>query len=132
MNTSGERNRSVRNTKRKLKECLLELLKNKPLKDVSVKELTDKVDINRGTFYTHYQDVDAMVAELEDKFLEDFQLMLEALDRKSPEMLHIFINCIDQNRELVSILLSSNCPKNGEYCKREALQNLQTKAPRNL
>ena len=56
MNRSGEENRSVRNTKRRLREGLLRLLEQKPINEISVKELTELVDVNRGTFYFHYQD----------------------------------------------------------------------------
>ncbi len=45
--------RRVRRTKRLLLESLTSLMKEKPIKDISVKELTDLADINRGTFYLH-------------------------------------------------------------------------------
>ena len=57
MNKAGEENRSVRNTKRRLRDGLLQLLDRKPINEISVKELTDLVDVNRGTFYFHYQDI---------------------------------------------------------------------------
>ncbi|MFR8336708.1 MAG: TetR-like C-terminal domain-containing protein [Eisenbergiella massiliensis] len=42
--------RRVRKTKARLTEVLLTLMKEKEVKDISVKELSDLADINRGTF----------------------------------------------------------------------------------
>lgn len=120
MNTSGELNRSVRNTKRKLSEGLLEILKDKPLNQVSVKELTDKVDVNRGTFYFHYQDVYAMVKEMEDRFLLDFGVAMDALEHKSRNFLNILLKCLSDNIDLCSILLSAN----GDYAFVERMKGI--------
>ena len=40
MNKSGNQNRSVRNTKKRLKEALLTLLQKKPVNEISVTELS--------------------------------------------------------------------------------------------
>ena len=74
MNKAGEENRSVRNTKRRLREGLLELLDRKPINEISVKELTDLVDVNRGTFYFHYQDIFDLLHNIETEFFEQFDL----------------------------------------------------------
>ncbi|MCQ2411481.1 MAG: TetR family transcriptional regulator C-terminal domain-containing protein [Sphaerochaetaceae bacterium] len=120
MNTSGENNRSVRNTKKKLSEGLLEILKTKPLNQVSIKELTEKVDVNRGTFYFHYQDVYSMVKEMEDKFLLDFAVAMDALEHKSRDFLNILLKCLSDNMDLCSILLSAN----GDYAFVERMKDL--------
>ena len=49
--------RRVRKTRRQLKECLTHLLKEKKIQDITVRELAEMADINRGTFYLHYKDV---------------------------------------------------------------------------
>ncbi len=49
--------RRVRKTRRQLKECLTRLLKEKKIQDITVRELAEMADINRGTFYLHYKDV---------------------------------------------------------------------------
>ena len=49
--------RRVRKTRRQLRECLITLLKEKKVQDITVGELTDMADLNRGTFYLHYKDV---------------------------------------------------------------------------
>ena len=48
--------RRVRRTKALLLQGLMQLMETKDVKDISVKELSDQADINRGTFYLHYSD----------------------------------------------------------------------------
>ena len=49
MDTPKE-DRRVRRTKKLLKQGLSELMKEKDFKDISVKDITDRMDLNRGTF----------------------------------------------------------------------------------
>lgn len=57
--------RRVRKTKRQLRQALTQLLQQKPIKDITVREIADLVDINRGTFYLHYKDVYDMLEQIE-------------------------------------------------------------------
>lgn len=47
--------RRVRKTKTQLRNGLAMLMKEKSVDEITVKELVDQVDINRSTFYLHYQ-----------------------------------------------------------------------------
>ena len=49
--------RRVRKTKKLLLDGLTQLMQTKDVSEISVKELSDLVDINRGTFYLHYRDI---------------------------------------------------------------------------
>jgi len=51
------KDRRIRKTKAQIKNALTRLLMQKDLKDISVSEIADMADINRGTFYLHYRDV---------------------------------------------------------------------------
>ena len=63
MNKKGDENRSVRNTKRKLNQSLIQLMGEKQITQISVKELTELADVNRGTFYFHYTDIYDMLRQ---------------------------------------------------------------------
>ena len=43
-------------TQRAIINTFYDLLSNKNISEISVKEICDKADINRGTFYTHFED----------------------------------------------------------------------------
>ena len=118
MNKSGADNRSVRNTKRRLREGLLRLLEEKPVNEISVKELTELVDVNRGTFYFHYQDIYDLLRDMEADFFENFDRTLSenspaldedgfpVLDAESAPYLHAVFSFIDENRSFCRIMLS--------------------------
>ncbi|MFC7687972.1 TetR/AcrR family transcriptional regulator C-terminal domain-containing protein [Ureibacillus sp. GCM10028918] len=44
-------------TKRILSVSLKELMKNKPLEKISIRELTENANVNRQTFYYHFEDI---------------------------------------------------------------------------
>ncbi len=108
MNVSGDLNRSVRNTKRKLRASLMKMVLRKPLRSITVKELTNDADVNRSTFYFHYQDVKAMIQEMEGEFFNDFAAALEAIDQKSHDSLLILAKCLENHMDLCKIVLGSN------------------------
>jgi AcrR family transcriptional regulator len=118
MNKSGVDNRSVRNTKRRLREGLLQLLEEKPINEISVKELTELVDVNRGTFYFHYQDIYDLLRDMEQDFFDNFDRTLSenspaldedgfpVLDAEGAPYLHAVFSFIDDNRSFCRIMLS--------------------------
>lgn len=58
-------------TKHILKGCLVEILQEMSLEEISVKYLCDKAEINRSTFYRHYPTVTALYDEICDNFYMD-------------------------------------------------------------
>ena len=58
--------RRIRRTKRLLRQALAELMNEKDFKDITVKEITDRADLNRGTFYFHYTDTYDLREKIED------------------------------------------------------------------
>jgi AcrR family transcriptional regulator len=108
MNVGGDQNRSVRNTKKRLRESLMKLVLRKQLGSITVKELTSDADVNRSTFYFHYQDVKAMVKEMEDSFFEDFATTLSAIDQKSHDSITILVKCLENHMDLCKIVLGEN------------------------
>lgn len=64
--------RRVRKTKALLLKGLTELMEQKDVNHISVRELTDLVDLNRGTFYLHYRDIFDMVNQVEDELFQEF------------------------------------------------------------
>mgnify|MGYP002582291721 CR=1 FL=1 len=62
--------RRVRKTKSQLRQALMQLMTEKPFKSISVRELSERADINRGTFYIHYRDASDLLQHLEDEMAE--------------------------------------------------------------
>lgn len=106
--------RSVRNTKRKLRDGLIELLKEKHASEIKVKELCEKVDINRGTFYYHYTDIFDMINSIENEFFESFNEIIKSMDdsKRSKEaafnIIQMVFEFFDKNAELSATLIGPN------------------------
>ena len=84
MDTPKE-DRRVRRTKKLLKQGLSELMKEKDFKDISVKDITDRMDLNRGTFYLHYTDIYDLLNKIETDVLDDFQRVIDTYRQKTDE-----------------------------------------------
>ena len=69
--TSQHEDRRTRRTNNLLKQGLCELLKEKEISDITIKELTDRVDLNRRTFYLHYEDIYDLLEKMADDFIND-------------------------------------------------------------
>ena len=63
-NKSNVTDRRIRRTRALLRQGLIQLMETKDIKDISVKELSDLADINRGTFYLHYNDIYDMLGKM--------------------------------------------------------------------
>ena len=68
----------VRRTKRLLRQGLTELLREKSIKKITVRELSERIDINRGTFYLHYKDIYDLVDQIEKELFDEFEKILES------------------------------------------------------
>ena len=78
--------RRVRKTRMQLRAGLTQLMRQKPIKDITVRELAQLVDINRCTFYLHYRDIYDMVEQVEQEVFEEFEALV--LAHPSSELEH--------------------------------------------
>lgn len=74
-NPKGDRR--IRRTQKMLKESLVELMSQKAFKDITIKDITERADLNRGTFYLHYSDTYELLMSMENDVLDDFQEMID-------------------------------------------------------
>ncbi len=59
-------------TENDLVNACLELGKKRPLRSLSVKEVSQKARINRITFYSHYSDMDELAGHIEDLAIQEW------------------------------------------------------------
>lgn len=105
--------RRVRKTKAQLRTGLAKLMQEKSIKEITVKELTDQVDIHRSTFYLHYTDIYQLLETIENDLL---QQILEALESYTQDtsnknkfsfIIKIF-GILYDNQEICRALLGEN------------------------
>ena len=51
-------------TKQAIKAAFLELLDEKPLNKISVRDIVERCGINRNSFYYHFQDIPSLLGEI--------------------------------------------------------------------
>ncbi len=103
----------VRRTKKLIRQGLTELAKEKSITKITVKELTDLIEINRGTFYLHYKDIFDLVECLEAELYQEFEKIISSITidavKESPidelERICVFVK---KNADLVGTLVGEH------------------------
>lgn len=103
--------RRVRRTRRQLSEAMLSLLIERNYEDITIQEITERADLNRATFYHHFNHKDELLAAaLEarfDELVESFgKLPTDStiLDDRTPELMTF--RHVAQHAKLYKVLLS--------------------------
>ena len=105
--------RRIRKTRRVIRQCLTELLKTKRIQDITVREISEKADINRGTFYLHYRDIFDLMEQIENELLEELEDVLnhfkasDLLSNPALVLTRVF-QLVKENSDMVSILIGQN------------------------
>lgn len=101
--------RSIR-SKRLLKEAVFSLLAEKQdVSQLTVQKITDRAELNRATFYLHYEDINDLLRKIVHELFDELSMKVEPL-LKSPrtdghEQLVAFLDYIYEYRKLFSVLV---------------------------
>lgn len=127
------KDRRVRKSKEALKNSLIELMREKPVNNITVKELVTRADLNRSTFYNYYSDIPDMLSKLEDELYNEFLYTLEAHIPKKEKVVdvskggHKFIedmcSVIKNNYEFCRCIFSKNGDLNFLFKLEEMIEN---------
>ena len=74
--------RRTKRTKRAIRYTFADLLSQKDINDITIREIADLADINRKTFYNYYSGIYQIVDEIENKVVSAFESVLGDLDLK--------------------------------------------------
>ena len=66
--TTMPEDRRVRKTKTAIKNAFIQLLEEKDLEKITIQNITQLADVNRGTFYLHYEDKYILLSDMEDEY----------------------------------------------------------------
>ncbi len=88
MNTQPKRpDRRVIKTKKAIRGAFAQLVSEKELGSITIKELAAAADINRKTFYNYYSDIGGIIDEIEDELVTALENALRDVD-----LLHVLQN----------------------------------------
>lgn len=97
--------RRVRKTKKALREGLAELMREKDLRNITVRELTDKVDIHRATFYAHYKDIYDLYEQMEDMIVAELSFIVSDSSLSDERFFEVLIDYIFDNSKICRMFL---------------------------
>ncbi len=84
----------IQKTKSNIFNAYIELREKKPIEKITVKELTDKAQISKQTFYLHYKDIYDLTEQIERELIADIMKDVEypenALENLSQIAFNIF------------------------------------------
>lgn len=104
--------RRVKYTTLLLKESLVKLMKNYSISKISVKMLCEDADINRSTFYAHYNDQFDLLRQLEQEVITEFENYIDMHTMTDPvdtvAILKQLLEYAAKNVDLFRVLLSEN------------------------
>ena len=89
-------------------------MQKKSIKEITVKELVDEVDINRSTFYLHYSDIYQMLESIENELMDEITQAIEEYPLDSMEngnsypLIERIFTILDDNKDICIALMGSN------------------------
>lgn len=140
MNTKN--NQRTRISKMLFKNALMDLLNEKgSVSKVSIRELCDRAELNRSTFYAHYNEPKDLLFEIESELLEATEEHLKKIGAENDAGAHkyilSFLQYIKENdKPFRTLLVNSADPEfRSRFMQRSIIQfveNLRMEFPKEL
>lgn len=114
--------RRTQYSKRVIRESLYELMKEKPLNKITVREICEKADVNRSTFYAYYTDIYDLHQRIIKQFFRFQHSVIKkangVLEKKKDitdlqvddfyEIYYFYLETIKENKELYKFIFNQN------------------------
>ena len=113
-------------TEEAFEEAFWRLYAERPLKKISVSEVSDLAGYNRGTFYLHYESLDALLAKVEGRLLDEIRACVDGMMARleageAPEdVMAAILDLYEARKDKLQILLGSR----GDSHFADALKNI--------
>ncbi|HBG5345401.1 TPA: TetR/AcrR family transcriptional regulator C-terminal domain-containing protein [Clostridioides difficile] len=124
--------RTIR-TKKMIRSALAELIDEKGFNNISVTDLTQRADINRGTFYLHYVDKYDLLDKIENEIIQEIEEETKHLDSAnmmeidtSNEPLPFMVKLFEYFRKNSVIIKSILGPKGDPTFERKIKRFIET------
>ncbi|MFB7158822.1 TetR/AcrR family transcriptional regulator [Lysinibacillus sp. NPDC056232] len=110
--------RRIIRTKNEIKQAFFFLLSEKNFEAITVRDITERANINRGTFYLHYVDKYNLLEQYENEIFEKFNVILDEttkleldvnqfLDERLPVMIRI-LHVFYEEADFLKLILGPN------------------------
>lgn len=75
-----KKDRRIGKTQKSIRDALINLLEEKDVSQITIKELAENANINRKTFYMHYSSIYDIFDKIENETIEKLLLILDKCD----------------------------------------------------
>lgn len=110
--------RRKRKSRKAIFEACVQLVEEKDFQKITINEIVERADLNRGTFYLHFADKYDMMISFENEMIEKIeQIFINNLPEQKSDHLFIqsrydtvveILKCFEENKELLQLLLKSS------------------------
>ena len=113
MSQKAEYKSSIR-SKIMIKDAFLCLLdENKSIENITIAEIVTKADLNRGTFYAHYDSIFDLLEEIENQFLAQLLIIFQQYRSKpiknnTPAIFDCISTFLEENADFYKKLTKAN------------------------
>ncbi|NMB54945.1 MAG: TetR/AcrR family transcriptional regulator [Leptolinea sp.] len=112
--TAGTDRRVLR-TREAIRDAMIDLIEERGFEAISIKDIADRANINRGTFYLHFHDKYDLLDQTEKEIIENLREILKDAgglnidaysqsDEPIPVMVSLFVYIKEQSRLMHAIL----------------------------
>ncbi|MEQ8201818.1 MAG: TetR/AcrR family transcriptional regulator C-terminal domain-containing protein [Syntrophomonadaceae bacterium] len=103
--------RSAIRSRRLIRQAFVELMKEKALEKITVTDIVTRADINRGTFYAHFQDTRAVTEQIENELIEKLleflgEIRYEGFSQNRLTLLLKISNYLEEDVEFYRIIMN--------------------------
>ncbi|KAF1302865.1 TetR/AcrR family transcriptional regulator [Candidatus Enterococcus willemsii] len=103
------KDRRITKTKKALQNSLAELVSEKDLHTITIKELTTTADVHRSTFYAHYVDIYELYDEVENMVIHELSELIETNFSLEFSMYYqILFDYVEKNQQFCKMLFSNH------------------------
>ena len=115
-NKNNSVDRRIIKSKQALKKALLSLMQEKALKEITIKDIVESADVNRGTFYKHYQYKEDLLDDIIEDVINDLTASFREpykdketfeIEKLSIASIKIFEH-VEKNRDFYTLIVESN------------------------
>ncbi len=101
-------NRRTIYSKKVIRRAFQELLLEKEYRKITIKEIAERADINRGTFYKYYKDTAALLEEIEGELVEQIASNLQQENLSLDLWLEKLLTILYENPSTTHLILLNN------------------------
>lgn len=123
------------NTALKMDKAFLEILENKNFEYITVKEICTKANVNRSTFYLHYENMNDLLLEsieyINKEFASYFNSQIDMENSSIDELYLIsnkhlvpYLTFVKDNQRLFQTILKNNVILNGNITYQNMVKNI--------